>query len=108
MILQVNVGQEVLLIGRRCRGDPWRFTSLLQLLPQGGIFEAEGLSFGHHIQEILKPISVTVLPDGPVVLGASVETFPEEGLGEGDRDEKASRLQAPADLREEEGFQAGR
>lgn len=42
------------------------------------------------------------MSDRPVVRGASIEAFPEEGLGEGNREKPSSWLQAATNLGEEQ------
>lgn len=74
---------------------------------QGCIFWAELLSFGHHVNIVFETFSVAVLPDGPVVLPASVKPLPQQRTGEGDGDKTSSGLQAAANLREERGEEGG-
>lgn len=99
---QVDVVQELL-----CRltvlTQVGGFVILRLLFLQGCIFWAELLSFGHHVHKVFKALSVAVLPDGPVILSASVKPLPQERTDKGDGDKTSSGLQAAANLKEEGG-----
>ena len=108
-MLDVNSRQELFCGFILCHeeSDRWRFRRLVHVFPQSCIFWAELLSFSHYIDEIFKAFAVTVGSDWPAVLRPGVEALPEERVGEGDRDETASRLQAATNLAEERRVQDG-